>query len=241
MPSVAFKLKLAVAAHKRVSSDDVRSSFHKTGLWLMDFRFCQKFARIGDSLQSRMDAKIDRVNNTGPSQAARTTKVRHVDSETIEDLRNIFDSGDSPTAVLAEIQGVLNEQCTVLDVLKSVRPPPVAKMPGLTKKVLACGARAERLTVARMLARRRTVEEAQRAAQDAEALKRRRDLVRERRKTRGVLWRSNIGWRSAKGAKKMPWRRSSKVLQKASKRRRGRLECPKEGENFCLCCRKPGL
>ena len=169
--SVAFKLKLAVAAHKRVSSVDVRSSFHKTGLWPLDFCFCQKFARIDDRLQSRMHAKIDRVNNTGPSHAARTTKVRHVDSETIEDLRNIFDSGDSPTAVLAEIQGVLNERCTVLDVLKSVRPPPVAKMPGLTKRVLACGAPSERLTVAKMLARRRTVEGAQRAAQDAKALK----------------------------------------------------------------------
>ena len=158
--SVAFKLMLAVAAHKQVTRDDVRSSFHKTGLSPMDFRFCQTFARIDDRLQSRIHAKINRVNHTGPSQASRTTKVRHVDSETIEDLRNILDSGDSPTTVLAEIHGVLNEHCTVLDVLKCVRPPPVAKMPDLTKRVLACSALAERLTVAKMLARRRTVEEA---------------------------------------------------------------------------------
>lgn len=60
---------------------------------------------------------------------------------------------------------------------------PIAKTAGLTNKFLACGAPAERLTEEKRLEKRKIADEAQRVAQDANAIRKADRLLKKEEET----------------------------------------------------------
>ena len=124
----------------------MRDAFVNTGIWPMDYGFCNLFEVIKGG-EVKRQSRLAGMRIYGPASAVRTLRRRRCDRETFEEIKGILSNSRDPSTAICEVDKVLRDHDTVSSILQEIRPVPFATpAAGTRKKLLGCGAPSQCLT-----------------------------------------------------------------------------------------------
>ena len=147
---IQMKLILGIDGHHSISENDIRRSFHSTGIWPMDFWFMDRF-------------KKDNGAGATGTLTSPSSRKRCSDKETYAAIRHILDKEADASSVIQSFTQVLASNDTVNSIIMSkISPRSILfkkEATGRKNVVLSGGLQAEYLTHADLLEKRKSLEE----------------------------------------------------------------------------------